>query len=439
MMVLNEVILTVMTLNVWGIYLVSKDRVKRIDAIASALSTGKYDVVCLQEVWVADDFKKIKNEAKKVLPYSHYFYSGVTGSGLCIFSRWPMEDIMFHQWPVNGYVHKIFHGDWFGGKGVGICHISVNGVHINIYTTHLHAQYDMKDDEYLAHRVVQAFDTAQFVSLTSPGAHLSVLAGDLNTQPGNLCHQLIKHTAQLYDSFDEAQTRESMIGTNDCSRNSYADNKKVAVNPKGDRIDHILYRSGLNSKVKVLSYSLPLESRVPDCEFSYSDHEAIAATFKVIFDSLDVSDSSHYIKDKGELTSALKAGITVCNEAINNLAKTKIWYYAIAVTLFIALLSVPVVTNIPILYSGTYQLSVVIASGIIFFTFIMATLWNNVEYHGLLGGQLRMQIVLDRTTNASGVYNSDTNSDNISTISTNTRQRSSITILDEEIKREKIV
>lgn len=65
----------------------------------------------------------------------------------------------------------------------------------------LHAQYSTDDDEYLAHRVVQAFDTAQFVDLTSGAAHLSVLAGDLNTEPGELCHQLIKHTAQLTDTF----------------------------------------------------------------------------------------------------------------------------------------------------------------------------------------------------------------------------------------------
>lgn len=67
----------------------------------------------------------------------------------------------------------------------------------------LHAQYSEADDEYLAHRVVQAFDTAQFVDLTSGAAHLSILAGDLNTQAGDLCQQLIQHTAQLSDSYDK--------------------------------------------------------------------------------------------------------------------------------------------------------------------------------------------------------------------------------------------
>lgn len=65
------------------------------------------------------------------------YFSGVTGSGLSIMSRWPFEAIMFHQWSLNGYIHKIFHGDWFGGKGVGLCRIITQGFHINIFTTHV--------------------------------------------------------------------------------------------------------------------------------------------------------------------------------------------------------------------------------------------------------------------------------------------------------------
>jgi sphingomyelin phosphodiesterase 2 len=44
---------------------------------------------------------------------------------------------MFHKWPLNGYVHKIHHGDWFGGKGVGLCKIKVKNININIYVAHV--------------------------------------------------------------------------------------------------------------------------------------------------------------------------------------------------------------------------------------------------------------------------------------------------------------
>jgi sphingomyelin phosphodiesterase 2 len=61
----------------------------------------------------------------------------VIGSGLCIFSKHQITDCLFHQWAVNGYVHKIQHGDWFGGKGVGLCRIMVGDQAVNVYTAHV--------------------------------------------------------------------------------------------------------------------------------------------------------------------------------------------------------------------------------------------------------------------------------------------------------------
>lgn len=56
---------------------------------------------------------------------------------MCVFSKYPLHDVFFHQWPVNGYVHKLQHGDWFGGKGVGLCRIRVMDYNINIYSAHV--------------------------------------------------------------------------------------------------------------------------------------------------------------------------------------------------------------------------------------------------------------------------------------------------------------
>lgn len=73
-----------------------------------------------------------------------YLFSGVLGSGVCIFSRWPIVEAMFHKWQVNGYVHKLTHGDWYGGKGIGFCRLNVNGFKINLYTCHVSITF-MKD------------------------------------------------------------------------------------------------------------------------------------------------------------------------------------------------------------------------------------------------------------------------------------------------------
>lgn len=61
----------------------------------------------------------------------------MTGSGLCILSKHPIVDVYFHQWPINGYAHKIHQGDWFGGKGIGLCKIQINGIIVNLYTAHV--------------------------------------------------------------------------------------------------------------------------------------------------------------------------------------------------------------------------------------------------------------------------------------------------------------
>lgn len=69
---------------------------------------------------------------------------------------------LFHSWSVNGYVHRVQHGrvllisrstvkkiyfifpklyllpgDWFGGKGVGLCQIMVQKQPVNIYIAHV--------------------------------------------------------------------------------------------------------------------------------------------------------------------------------------------------------------------------------------------------------------------------------------------------------------
>lgn len=69
----------------------------------------------------------------------------------------------------------------------------------------LHAEYNRRNDEYMAHRVLQAFDMSQFISMTATNADIVILGGDLNTEPGDLAYRIICHNAQLQDSFLQAQ------------------------------------------------------------------------------------------------------------------------------------------------------------------------------------------------------------------------------------------
>ena len=58
----------------------SKQRRVRILALAEKLSNSEYDLVCLQELWVFDDFLLLQAKLRHILPYSHYYFAGFLGS-----------------------------------------------------------------------------------------------------------------------------------------------------------------------------------------------------------------------------------------------------------------------------------------------------------------------------------------------------------------------
>ncbi|XP_012146679.1 neutral sphingomyelinase isoform X2 [Megachile rotundata] len=308
----NEVSINVLTLNCWGIPYVSKNRSARMTAIAEKFATENYDVICLQEVWSIDDFKMMKAKTQEQLPYSHYFYSGVAGSGICILSRYPIQDVMFHKWPLNGYVHKIHHGDWFGGKGVGLCKLKINNLNINFYIAHLHAEYNTYSDEYKAHRVLQAFDTAQFIRMTCGDADSAILGGDLNAEPQDLAYRIMCGVAGLTDACSKST---SNLGTNDCANNSYTSSKLARTFPQGKRIDHILYLGSKKVKIEVTDFQHPFPKRVPYKNFSYSDHEAIMASVK--FSAGKSQNSNIDVRD------SLKEAIQICETSLKSIQRQR--------------------------------------------------------------------------------------------------------------------
>ncbi|KAJ3658126.1 hypothetical protein Zmor_009884 [Zophobas morio] len=379
----------ILTLNCWGLAVVSRNRSQRMQAIAEMLATSHYDVVCLQEIWLNSDYELIKHKVSGVLPYSHYFYSGVTGSGVCILSRYPMEEVFFHQWPVNGYIHKIHHGDWFGGKGVGLCRLKVNNYCVNVYSAHLHAEYDRKCDEYQAHRVLQSFDTAQFIQMTSGGADLVVLAGDLNTEPGDLAYRLMLSVPGLVDAFNEAgETALDIVATNESLTNSYTPPSLVKKNIPGKRIDYIMYHPGSNLQIDLKSYSLPLPDRVPGCDYSYSDHEAVAAT--LVISKNDVLAAKEDLQMK---KTVLEESIQICDEALKSLGHNKYLYWFFTFVLFVLLVTT-LATNSPFGLNFVYHILKVVITVFMFYTLIMATIWNKIEKHAVIAGKLAMSTAL---------------------------------------------
>lgn len=129
----------------------------------------------------------------------------------------------------------------------------------------MHAEYDRESDDYNAHRVVQAFDTAQFIQQTRCDSCVQVLAGDLNTEPGDLAYRILIVASGLHETYNE--TENGPCCTNECSTNSYTPDSLKESAPNGKRIDYILYRNGFNHQVCFDLITLLFVLKVMFCKF----------------------------------------------------------------------------------------------------------------------------------------------------------------------------
>lgn len=407
--------LSVLTLNIWGIPIVSKDKDVRVKNIAEKFAQSDYDIISLQEVWSEYDYKKIKERISSQFPFSHYFYSGVVGSGLCIFSRHKIISTFFHHWSVNGYVHKIQHGDWFGGKGVGLCKIKVQDHVVNFYLAHvsfvkffgnllkskiffqLHAEYDKNCDDYMTHRVIQAFDTAQFLENTRGDCSLQVLAGDLNTEPGDLAYRVLLSTSKMKDAFQ--QNPSAFSGTHEYAYNTYSSGELSTKKPEGIRIDYILFREHRNVECEIEEYELPLMDKIPDLNISYSDHEAVHARINIKrskFAQSEVASNHSMIQEN---IKNLKECITTCNNSLKMLESHRRSYTMMAIGLGVLLINI-VEIDPAYGFKTAYMILKFLLCGLTLFFVFMATLWNIMEKHGILAGKLSMEIALSNNEDA---------------------------------------
>ncbi|XP_062365809.1 sphingomyelin phosphodiesterase 2 [Cinclus cinclus] len=273
--------LRIFDLNCWAIRYLSKRRQERVRLIGDKLCQEGFDLVLLQEVWSEQDYSDLKAKLAGCYPFSHYFRSGVIGSGLCVFSRFPILDTLLYQYSLNGYPYMLQHGDWFCGKSVGLVIMKISGIIFNVYVTHLHAEYCRDKDAYLPHRLVQAWELAQFIRHTSKAADVVLLGGDLNMHPEDVGIQLLRGWTGLRDAFAEATRFEGC--KNGCTLvpdNCFTDKSEMLPFPLGIRIDYILYKAISSFTVKCEELKTTT-GPAPGMAIPFSDHEAVMATLHI--------------------------------------------------------------------------------------------------------------------------------------------------------------
>ncbi|KAF9175911.1 phospholipase C type enzyme [Mortierella sp. AD010] len=335
-----------------GLKFVSKDRQDRLTAIGRYLadSSRGYDIVGLQEVWVYDDYLRIKELVQDTLPHTKHWHSGILGSGLVILSKYPIVSTTMRRFALNGDPFKFFHGDWYVGK----CVVSATLAHpscgeIEVFNTHLHAGYDPvgTPDSYLGCRVGEAWEMASLIkAATTQGRHVISL-GDYNSAPNSLVVQLLTKHGGMTDSWIRVHSEPrdpiptgltpeegvAIMGvTCDTPLNTWTKHtwlNYLTNDPVGERLDYIFYRE--TPEMVCTSVKVAVQEKIsgigkPNSGLkNYSDHFGVNATFSIKpavyhfqdrrpgLESLDSSTTMGDTKDHGLSVDKLEEILLLLN------------------------------------------------------------------------------------------------------------------------------
>ena len=277
--------LRVLDLNTWGLsWPFSEDRETRFRALREVIAHSEYDVILLQEVWFRSDHELLRT----ALPYSTYFgifNSGCSGyflplgcSGLTILSRHPFEGVEFTPFKLRGSFWS-FDGEIFVHKGLGRARIDVNGIKIDLFTTHLVSYTVSPNSKNRRVRYMQSLETVKYIAQTD--ADVKIFSGDVNAlplqgrdQPYTLLTSLM--TDALVDKYPNA-SHHPWFATYGNGHNTYTHDSLP------ERIDYLMYWAAPNTAMKCVNFTMPMFSTTNSEGnlVSLSDHEALQADFLI--------------------------------------------------------------------------------------------------------------------------------------------------------------
>ncbi|CAE6412778.1 unnamed protein product [Rhizoctonia solani] len=311
----DESNIRVLTFNCWGLRFVSQHRLARVNAIAERIlnASPAYDIVALQELWLKSDHALVAEAVASVLPYSTVFYSGAFGSGLSLFSRYPIEQAQMHPFALAGDPMDVLGGDWFVGKGVAAATLShpVLG-HIELLTSHMFARGGETGTVLQqAHRLVGAWEYAQLIRRASELGRYVIVAGDFNAVDGSAPLEFIRAHAKVQDAWwathnlsspavpivfpipKEGAATSALAAihehgvTADSPLNSWSAGKPldaVARRHLGKRLDYVLYRgpdARAEYELVASDAKVVMTERMPDLGVSLSDHFGVEVVLEI--------------------------------------------------------------------------------------------------------------------------------------------------------------
>ena len=231
----------------------------------------------------------------------------------------------------------VHEADFMAAKGVGFMRVQTPAGKVDLYNTHLVAEYSTKpetaDDAYHIARVCEAFELAQLIRSVSTSAPLVVLCGDMNLNPSSLAVRMVRTLAGI-----EPSCSGSTFGTMD---NCFSfDNDEMTL-------DYILWKgsktwSCSNSQVCHFKAQIPGGSKFAlpnEHTVALSDHWAVSATFTVIGKSLTHHRKQEGPKEAIEAEQLVSDASALVRQALGACTKEKRVRYLRAAAGVIALLA----------------------------------------------------------------------------------------------------
>lgn len=128
----------------------------------------------------------------------------------------------------------------------------------------------------------------------------------------------------------------------------------------------------------MVNFGNPLEARVPNQQFSYSDHNAVALELRLKQEAK--LHEKHYKDDYFHDT--IVQTMRVCEEATVTISRSKTMYLTLGGLLFMFLIgTVGFWPN-----NVIYDVIKLLMSALCFYLIIMGTLWNRIEMNSLKAG-----------------------------------------------------
>ena len=177
---------------------------RRLLTLAGELNRREATVVCLQEIQ-SHNYRRLLIRACERYPSHAYVpFMHAPKGGLLTFARAPIEHVHFTLYRDRGRWYTPAIADWILHKGALVTNLTLDGVPIAVFNTHLTANYSgdwRRSNRYAQHERSQLQQLAQMVSL-QPADTLVVVVGDFNIPRGNWLYKEFLAESGLIDPME---------------------------------------------------------------------------------------------------------------------------------------------------------------------------------------------------------------------------------------------